>query len=295
VQIGLFLIDAKSRFQKQQERAGLEAAKAAGVSLEVSFGEGDARTQRDCIFAFIRRTPPPAAVMVEPVEDAGLRYVAQEALQKGCAWVTINRDPGWDAALRRAHSAPCFTVTADHLGIGKLQGEQFRALLPSGGSVLYITGPPSAQAVELRTAGMESSKGAQISVVKVVGAWTEQSGYDAVKDWLGTTRGFVACDLIGGQNDDMAVGGRRAAVEGGAALGKPELRDVRATGVDGSPEYGLAFVDDRTLAATVIMPTTTDKAVALLVPALRGGAPPPPITMVPVLSHPHVSLLRARR
>ena len=294
MQIGLFLIDAKSLFQKQQERAGVRAAKAAGVPLEVAFGEGEAQKQRERIFEFIRRTPTPAAVIVEPVEDAGLRYVAQEALQKGCAWVILNREPAWATTLRGAQSAFCCIVAADQLGIGKLQGQQFQALLPSGGNVLYVAGPSTTQSAELRSAGMESSKGARISVMKVVGAWTEQTGYEAVKRWFESTRGFVACDLIGSQNDDMAMGARRAAAELAATLGKPELRDVPVTGVDGTPEYGLRLVDEHALAATVIMPTTTDKAIELLVPALRGGPPPPPLTTVPVLSHPHLGLLRAR-
>ena len=281
MQIGLFLIDARSLFQKQQERAGIEAARAAGVPLEVAFGEGDAKRQREQVFEFIRRTPTPTAVIIEPVEDAGLRYAAQEALTKGCAWVTMNRQPAWAQTLRDAHKAPCFTVAADNLGIGKLQGEQFRTLLPDGGTALYVTGPPTTQSAELRAAGMESSKGPRISITKIVGTWTEQSGYEAVRRWFESTRGFVGCDLIGSQNDDMAMGARRAAAEVAIPLGKPELRDLRATGVDGTPEYGRKLVEEHQLAATVIMPTTADKAIQLLVPALRDGQAPPLLTMLP--------------
>jgi ABC-type sugar transport system substrate-binding protein len=294
VQIGLFLIDSKSLFQKQQERAALKTAQAAGVAPEVVFGEGDAKRQREKVFEFIRRTPTPTAVVIEPVEDAGLRYAAQEALTKGCAWVTINRQPVWANALREAHSALCFTVAVDNLGIGKLQGEQFRALLPDGGTVLYVTGPPTTQAAELRAAGVESTGRSRVSLINVVGAWTEQSGYQAAKRWFESTRGFVTCDLIGSQNDDMAMGARRAAAEAALALGKPDLRDLRATGVDGTPEYGRKLVDERQLAATVIMPTTADTAIELLLPALRGGQPPPLLTTLPVHSHPQIGALHAR-
>jgi ABC-type sugar transport system substrate-binding protein len=294
VQVGLFLIDAKGLYQKQQERAGLSAAQAAGIPLGVSFAESDARRQREQVFEFIRRKPTPAAVVIAPVEDAGLRYVAEEALTKGCAWVTIQRDPPWTKTLRDAHRLPCFAVAADQLEIGRLQGQQFQALLPSGGSVLYVTGTTTTQSAELRTAGMESSKPPGISIMKVVGTWTQQSGYEAVKRWFERTRGLVACDLIGSQNDDMAVGARRAAAELALALGKPELRDLRATGVDGMPEFGRRLVDERQLAATVIMPPTADKAIELLVSALRGGQSPPPLTTLPVHSHPQLSALRGQ-
>jgi ABC-type sugar transport system substrate-binding protein len=127
-----------------------------------------------------------------------------------------------------------------------------------------------------------------------VGAWTQASGHDAVRSWLETTRGFVGFDLIGAQNDDMAAGGRNAVAEAASLLGKPEWAKIPATGVDGIAEYGQRLVDDGTLAATIIMPTTTGRAIDLLVTAIRDGARPPAITTVPVTSYPQVSLLRPR-
>jgi len=160
--------------------------------------------------------------------------------------------------------------------------------------VLYVTGPATTQSAEQRTAGMESSKGAGLSVTRILGTWTETSGYEAAKRWLDSTRGLVPCDLIGCQNDDMAVGARRAAAEAALSLGKPELKALRATGVDGMPEYGQQLVDQGELAATVIMPTSADKAIELLVAALRGGQKPPPLTVLAVSSYPQVGTLRAR-
>jgi ribose transport system substrate-binding protein len=293
--MGLFLIDARSLFQGQQRKSAEGAARANGVELEVAFAEGESRKQRDQIFACLRRETPPQAVIVEPVEDTGLRFVAQEALRKGVAWVMINRSLAWVADVARESKGTAFCVTADQEGIGRVQGEQFRALLPSGGSVLYIQGPPAAEVVIQRLRGMEETKGGALSVTKLVGAWTEKSGYDAVRTWLETTRGFVEFDLVGAQNDDMAYGGRKAVVEMAAAYDKPAWREIPAAGVDGMAEFGIRLVDEKTLAATVIMPTTTGKAVEIMATVLKGGAPPPPVTTVPVMSHPHLSLLRARR
>jgi ABC-type sugar transport system substrate-binding protein len=295
VKIGLFLINSKSLFQGQQKASALAAAKAADATLDVVFAEGESRAQRDQMFAYLRQGETPTGIIVEPVEDTGLRFVAQEALRKGSAWAMLNRTPSWAADLGQEMKGLAFCVTADQRGIGRVQGEQYRALLPNGGTVLYLTGPSLADSAQQRLAGMEETKGPLISTIKIVGSWTEQSGYDAVRSWLETTRGFVEFHLLGCQNDDMALGAKKAAAEMAGVLGKAAWRDLPATGVDGMAEFGMRLVEDRTLTATVIMPPTAGKAVEMLAAVQRGGASPPPITTVPVLSHPHLSLLRAKR
>jgi len=295
VKIGLFLINSKSLFQGQQKTSGLAAAKAAGAALDVFFAEGESRAQRDQMFAYLREGESPTAVVVEPVEDTGLRFVAQEALRKGSAWVMLNRTPSWVADLGQEMKGVAFCVTADQKGIGRVQGDQYRALLPNGGTVLYVAGPSLADSAQERLAGMEETKGPLISTIKIVGGWTEKSGYDAVRSWLETTRGFVEFHLLGAQNDDMALGAKKAASEMAAVLGKAAWRDVPATGVDGMAEFGMRLVEERTLAATVIMPPTAGKAVELLAATRPGGTPAPAITTIPVMSHPHLSLLRAKR
>ncbi len=292
VRMGLFLINAKSLFQGQQRASGLASAKAAGVDLDVFFAEGESRRQRDQMFAYVRQAEAPAGVVVEPVEDTGLRFVAQEALRKGSAWVMLNRTPSWVAEVGAETKGLSFCVTSDQKGIGRVQGEQYRALLPQGGTVLYITGPALADSAQQRQSGMEEAKGPLISVIKLIGTWTEQSGHDVVKGWLETTRGFVEFHLIGAQNDDMALGGKKAAAEMAAVLGKPAWRDVPAAGVDGMAEFGQRLVEERTLAATVIMPPTAGKAVELLAAALRERSVPPPVTTIPVMSHPQLGVLR---
>jgi ABC-type sugar transport system substrate-binding protein len=295
VRIGLFLINSKSLFQGQQKASAEAAAKTAGASLDVFFAEGESRAQRDQMFSYLRHDEAPAAVVVEPVEDTGLRFVAQEALRKGSAWVMLNRTPSWVSELGKEAKGLAFCVTADQKGIGRVQGDQYKALLPNGGTVLYVMGPGLADSAQQRLAGMEESRGPLISIIKLGGSWTETSGYEAVKGWLETTRGFVEFHLIGAQNDDMALGGKKAVAEMAGVLGKSAWRDLAATGVDGMAEFGMRLVEERTLAATVIMPPTAGKAIELIAAAQKGGAAPPAVTTIPVISHPHVSLLRAKR
>jgi ABC-type sugar transport system substrate-binding protein len=286
MRIGLFLIDTASLFQNKQKEDAESAARTLNVSLHVDFAGGKGAKQREQIFAFIRQTPPPVGVIVESAEDTGLRFVALEALRKGIAWALINRKSSWVADVALETRGLAFCVLADQEGIGRDQSKQYNALLPRGGTVLCITGPTLSETAQARLAGMEATRGASISIIQVVGDWTEKSGYAAVKSWLETTRGYVPFHLIGAQNDDMAVGGRKAAAEMSEVLDLPDLRNIPAMGVDGMPEYGIRLVNEKTLAATVIMPPTTGKALEQMVTALRGGAPPPPITTIPVTPYP---------
>jgi ABC-type sugar transport system substrate-binding protein len=292
VQIGLFLISSKSVFQGQQREAALAVAAPAGLTLEVAYAESDSQTQREQMFAYLRRSPAPAALIVAPVEEAGLRFVAQEALRNGTAFAMLNRTPEWIEEVGRGGNGLAFSVAADQTAIGRIQGEQYRALLPKGGTVLYLTGPLKTAATHERMAAMELAKGALISVVKIFGSWTEESGYAALKGWLGTTRGLVAFDLIGSQNDDMAMGGLKAVAEMADTLGTPSLRAVAATGVDGVPQFGQRWVKEQKLAATVVVPTTAGKAIELLVAALGQGVLPPPYTRLSVTPYPDVRELR---
>lgn len=294
MQIGLFLIDDKSLFQKLQESEARSAAATSRVDLDVFFAAGDATTQREQMFGYLRSGLEPAAIIVEPAGDAGLRFVAQEAVRKSCSFVVINRTLSWAGELGSAESVPVFCVTADQSEIGHIQGEQFKALSPSGGTVLYVTGPGLSFTAQARLAGMQERQAGAFSIVKLDGAWTEASGHDAVRRWLDTTRGFVPFDLIGAQNDDMAMGAKRAVSEAARLFARPEWDAVSVTGVDGMPEYGRRLVDEKTLTATVVMPTTTGKALQLLVGALNKTSQPPSVTTVPVTPYPDLNALRSR-
>jgi ABC-type sugar transport system substrate-binding protein len=295
VRLGLFLVSAGNLYQAHQKESALAAARETGIELEVFFAEGEGKTQREQILSFLRSDAVPDGLIVHAVEEAGLRLVAQEAVRKGIPWLMVNRSPAWVTELTTGSGGLAFCISADQRGIGRLQGEQFQRLLPEGGTVLYVTGPSQAGSAKERRAGMDEAKGALLSIISVVGAWTETSGHDAVGAWLEMTRGFVPFDLVGAQNDDMAMGALRALQEAAVPFGRPEWRAFPATGVDGLPQYGQRLVDETRLEATIVMPTTTGRAVELLAAALRGGPHPPPMTKVPVSSYPQVDRLKERR
>ena len=110
--------------------------------------------------------------------------VAQAAVSAGIGWAVLNRDASYIPDLRKTAIRPVFGLTSDHVEIGRIQGRQFAALLPHGGSVLYIQGPSENSAAKERTLGMRETKPANIQVTMLKAQWTEESSTRAVRSWL---------------------------------------------------------------------------------------------------------------
>jgi ABC-type sugar transport system substrate-binding protein len=97
------------------------------------------------------RATHPAAILFQPIGGTALPQVARAAA--GIGWVVLNRDADYLPELRVASRAPMFSIGTDHREVGRIQSRQIAALLPGGGSVLYIQGPTASAAAAERTAG----------------------------------------------------------------------------------------------------------------------------------------------
>jgi len=191
--------------------------------------------------------------------------------------------------LRKEHPKLAISVvTTDQLEVGRIQGRQFRALLPRGGSVLYVQGPPDTSAAKERLQGMqEAIVGTQIQVKVLSAEWTEPSAEKAVVAWLRlkTSEGFHP-GLVGCQNDAMALGARKALTSQRKEWGR-----LPFTGCDGLPEGGQRLVSAKQLSATIVVPSNAGPAVELVARHLRTGEPLPPRVVLAGRSHPPESAL----
>ena len=284
-------------FQVLQAEDARSAAGRHGLELEVLFADNNAIEQIQQLFRFIYLPPAerPAAIVVETVTGEGLERVARNATQAGIGWILLNRRVAYLEELRQKFpTLPISSVSTNQVEVGRLQGLQFRVLLPGGGSVLYVQGPPDTSAAQERLSGMtETIRGAGLDLKVLSGQWTEASGEKAVQSFLRlkTNEGFRA-HIVGCQNDAMALGARRAV----AALADEGSRTAWAhtvyTGCDGLPQGGQKLVKDGVLAATVVTPSNAGPALDLVAEALRTGqAPPGPVTLDP-MSCPEVSSIQ---
>ena len=290
------LVTDDNDFQLEQAASAQTAAAKLGAEVQVIFAGNDAVQQTQQILSFIQDPAKrPDAILVEPV-GTGMPQIANAAVAAGIAWCLINTDDPYIPELRQHALVPVFAVMSDHEEIGKIQGQQIGAILGDQGSVLYIEGPSVRDVAKIRTKGMRMSKPVGIAVKTIRGDWTQRSGYQAIKSLLSlsTSRqldvGMIAC-----QNDDMAIGARKAFEEIG------DLRDRDAwlrrpiTGCDGVLRSGQTWVRQGRLAATVVCPPLVADAMRLLSTALTTGAQPPERTVIAPSSFPALKDLHKTR
>src|SRR5262249_16816390 len=164
-------------YQIEQAQSAEQAAKRLGVEIEITHADNDAITQSTQILKAVQSEAAhrPDGIVFEPVGGTALPQVARAAANAGIGWAVLNRDADYIPELRKTATTPIFSVSSDHVEIGRLQGRQFAALLPRGGSVLYIQGPSENSAAKERTAGMQENKPANIQVVMLKAQFTEES------------------------------------------------------------------------------------------------------------------------
>jgi ribose transport system substrate-binding protein len=100
-------------------------------------------------------------IIVEPCGGTSMTQVARAAIKLKIAWGGTEPEIDGIQELRRLGNVPVFSVSSDHEEIGRIQGRQFGALLPKGGSVLYVQGPSASQVAQRRAEGCARYKAAQ--------------------------------------------------------------------------------------------------------------------------------------
>jgi ribose transport system substrate-binding protein len=283
-------------YQQELANAAEQAARRFGVDIQIIYAQNDSIVQSQQLLNVIQSSGPrPDAIVFEPVGGTGLPQVARAAGAAGIGWVIMNRDVDYVAELRKTYKVPFFGISADHEEVGRIQGQQLAALLPEGGSVLQIQGPTESLAAKQRSAGMYETKPANIQVKTMKAHWTEESSYKVVSSWLRlSTSQEARMDAIAAQDDSMAIGARKAFDEHTTGASREHWLSLPFLGCDGVPKTGQAWVQSGLLAATVVIPALTGKAIEMLVNALRGGLIPPERSLEPPTSFPSIEQLAAR-
>jgi len=291
------LITQDNDYQVEQAASAQEAAGRLGVEVEILYADGDSIQQSQQILKFVQseRELHPDGIILEPVGGTALPQVARAAVVAGIGWVVLNRDVDYVKQLRQSFKAPVFGVASDNIEIGRIQGQQLAALLPKGGTALYIQGPGESDAAKLRTEGMQETKPPEIQIKAMKGAWTEASAFKAVTSWLRlSTSQQTHIDVIAAQNDAMAAGAKKALQEFAVDGAEREhwLR-IPLLGCDGVPKTGQAWVRSGMLAATVIAPPLAGQGLEMLVHALQAHVTPQDLTLVAPRSFPALEALKA--
>lgn len=286
------LISDTNEYQKEQAVLADDTARKLGVDVQIIEAGNDAISQSQQLLNAIQsRESRPDGIVCFPV-GTGLAQVASAAARAGIGWAVLNRNADYLPELRRSFKTPAFSVNVDMEEVGRIHGRQMAALLPTGGLILYIMGPATNPGTHVRANGMHSTKPANVSVRTLSGCWTEESGYKAVMSWLRlSTSHQTSIDLVCAQNDNMAVGARRAFQENTSGGEREHWSRLPYVGCDACPGEGQEWVRKGLLAASVRMPPATTVALELLVSSLRNGSQPPERTTLAPSSFPDIEKL----
>jgi ribose transport system substrate-binding protein len=298
VRILVSLTTNDNDYQIEQAQSAEQAASKLGVSADIIYANNDAINQSTQILRAIQAPPEdrPNAIVFEPVGGTALPQVARAAAAVDIGWAVLNRDANYIEDLRKDSNAAIFAISSDHVEIGRIQGRQFAALLPRGGTVLYIQGPSENSAAKERTMGMQETKPANIQIIALRGQWTEESSQRALRSWLKlTTSQKATLDLIGAQDDSMAIGARKAFEELSNEADRERFLKLPFTGCDGLPKTGQAWVRSGLLAATVFVPPNAGQAVEMFVQAIQQRKRPPERVLTVPTSIPQLSAIKPLR
>src|SRR5499427_3173450 len=176
-------------FQLEQAVSARRAADSLSVDLQILFAGNDTITQSTQILRAIQGDASlrPDAVIFEPVGGTALPQIARTASSAGIGWCVLINIPGYLAELRGSARAPVFAVGTDQEEIGRIEARQLAALLPRGGSALYLQGPSEHFAAKQRTLGLQSALPQNIRISGLRANWTEDGAARSVNSWLKLT------------------------------------------------------------------------------------------------------------
>lgn len=284
LRVAVSLTAEDSVYQQAEARAAQAASQKHGFQMSVAYAEGDAILQSNHLLSLIHSGPDirPDVIMLEPV-GTGMVRVAREAVRIGIGWIVLNREVDYVPELRAGASAPVFAVTTDHVETGRIQGQQLNALLPRGGSVIYLEGPTGHPVVEAREKGMLETKDARIQVRQLHAAWQESVAFQVVASWMRLpTWQELRPQVVAAQNDFMTMGARKAFDQFADQNRLGSAGEVRYIGCDGLEEHGQRWVSEGLLDATIVCPSLAALAMDVLAKQVTSGSVAAPL----ILSHP---------
>lgn len=280
-------LPGENNYLREQEAAAKTSAQRLGLDLQVINAKSDPITQSQQVLEVVQaQSGRPDGVIVEPVNNQGLPRVAEAAVAAGIGWVVSNARVDYLEPLRKTAKAPLFAVSQDHIEIGRMQGRQFLAILPRGGSALYLRGPATNFLAAQRSEGLESVLGANVQVKSLKIQWTAESAYNSVTSWLRLSTVRAAdTHLIAAQNTDFILAARQAFEGNASGPDRQRWLSLPYCGV-GVLDQAKPLLDAGTLNAAVITSLTMDTAMEMLVRHIQSGSQPPAQTFVKAWSQP---------
>ncbi len=224
------------------------------VELFITVANDDVELQHRQIDSLVKQDID--LLIVSPIQTATLTPFVDSIYDSGTPVIVFDRRTG-----SRKYTA---YIGADNRDLGGVLAHYIVEEVREGGSVLEITGLSKSSPAKERSEGFAGvmAERPDVKTMRKHGDWKEESGYRAMQQAL--TEGFLP-DYVFAQNDRMALGARRAAMEQG-------IDSLHYCGIDALPVPGggMELVRDSVLEVSCIYPTHGDEVVGLAVRILEG-------------------------
>lgn len=224
------------------------------VELFITVANDDVELQHRQIDSLVKQDID--LLIVSPIQTATLTPFVDSIYDSGTPVIVFDRRTG-----SRKYTA---YIGADNRELGGVLAHYIVEEVREGGSVLEITGLSKSSPAKERSEGFAGvmADRPDVKTMRKHGDWKEESGYRAMQQAL--TEGFLP-DYVFAQNDRMALGARRAAMEQG-------IDSLHYCGIDALPVPGggMELVRDSVLEVSCIYPTHGDEVVGLAVRILEG-------------------------
>ncbi|KQQ56201.1 rhizopine-binding protein [Pseudomonas sp. Leaf127] len=236
--IGVSIARVDDNFMTYVRNGLNDAAKKAGVTLQVEDAQGDVVRQLNQVQGFLSQKVD--AIIVLPADTAAIAKVTQAAVEAGTPLVYVNRRPD-QAVLPKGVVA----VASRDEEAGQLQMRYLAEKMGGKGNLAIIMGDLAQNATRGRTEGVKQvlKDYPGIRIVEQQSAeWQRSRSMDLTSNWI---LAGSQIDAIVANNDEMAIGAAMALQQSGKAKGS-----VPVIGIDGLPD-GLAAIKRGQLAGSV--------------------------------------------
>lgn len=182
------------RWRRDQD-VFVSTAQDLGAEVYVQNANGDVNEQIDQIKYFTERKMD--AIVIVAVDCYALTDVIQRAKEAGIVVVA------YDRMIQNANID--LYVSFDNEAVGRMMGETMAETLPSGSSIICITGPDSDTNVADVAKGFQSAMaGSRLTVVyrRAAEGWLAETAYEGVEEAL--SQGLTFAGVMCG-NDDLAT------------------------------------------------------------------------------------------
>jgi ribose transport system substrate-binding protein len=215
-------------------RGGANAeAKAAGIHLITVDAQNDSARQIAGVEDLIQKKV--RVILLNPADSDAVANVVKEATAAGIKVISLDR--AVNGAAVSSH------IASDNVTGGRMAGEFLLKQLGGKGNLVELEGIPGSSAARERGEGFESvieGKSGVKLVAKQPANFDRAQGLAVMENILQGSRNIQG---VFAQNDEMALGARRAIDEAG-------LKNVEVVGFDATPD-AVAAVKTGKLAATV--------------------------------------------